>query len=205
MFEEADFLNENGLTEALRHLGMSAFRGRSVVKAFVEDGKLHFRKLNNWNVVARGQKLWWCPDGQVDVLDTSSMTEIPPGEVIYVKTDLPIDLPGMQIYLRQLVGEEQWARFVEKQGIPQVVITPPEGTPDDDLSKWTFKAMQLFEGGSGVLPAGSDLKILDGARGQDPFSKFCEHQMELVSILATGGTLATIGGSSGLGSNLADV
>lgn len=29
--------------------------------------------------------------------------------------------------------------------------------------------------------------------------------MELISILATGGTLATLGGSTGLGSNLADV
>lgn len=43
---------------------------------------------------------------------------------------MPIDVPGLMVYLRQLVGEEQWARFVEKQGIPQVVITAPEGTPD---------------------------------------------------------------------------
>lgn len=46
---------------------------------------------------------------------------------------MPIDIPGMMVYLRQLVGEEQWARFVEKQGIPQVVIEAPEGTPDQNL------------------------------------------------------------------------
>lgn len=31
---------------------------------------------------------------------------------------MPVDIPGLMVYLRQLVGEEQWARFVEKQGIP---------------------------------------------------------------------------------------
>lgn len=65
--------------------------------------------------------------------------------------------------------------------------------------------MQIFEGGSGCLPNGANIDVLDSARGQDPFSNYVQHQMEMVSILATGGTLMTIGGSTGLGSELARV
>lgn len=65
--------------------------------------------------------------------------------------------------------------------------------------------MQIYEGGSGVLPPGANVNEMTAARGQDPFSAFCQHQMEMISILATGGSLSTIGGSTGLGSNLADV
>ena len=85
------------------------------------------------------------------------------------------------------------------------MITAPEGTPDQNLEQWNYRAMQIFEGGSGCLPNGADVNVLDSARGQDPFSNYVQHQMEMVSILATGGTLMTIGGSTGLGSDLARV
>lgn len=38
MFEMCDTRNKDGLTEALRHLVMYTFRGRSAVKPFVVDG-----------------------------------------------------------------------------------------------------------------------------------------------------------------------
>lgn len=56
-----------------------------------------------------------------------------------------------------------------------------------------------------MLPNGATADVLDSARGQDPFSSYLQHQMEMISILATGGTLMTIGGSTGLGSDLARV
>ena len=62
-----------------------------------------------------------------------------------------------------------------------------------------------MNGGSGVLPSGAKVDELTDARRQDPFSTFCQHQMEMIAILATGGTLNTIGGATGLGSNLAEV
>ena len=86
-----------------------------------------------------------------------------------------------------------------------MVITAPDGTPDSALPTWTFRAQQIMNGGSGVLPSGAKVDELTAARGQDPFSAFCQHQMEVIAILATGGTLNTIGGATGLGSNLADV
>ncbi|WP_407450935.1 DUF935 family protein [Fibrobacter sp.] len=109
------------------------------------------------------------------------------------------------IYLRQLIGEEQWSRFVEKQGIPQVVIEAPEGTPDQNLEQWNYRALQIFEGGSGTLPYGSKIDVLDGARGQDPFTSYIDHQMEMICILSLGGTLLAMPGSTGLGSDLARV
>ena len=126
-------------------------------------------------------------------------------EVCWVKNTNPVDIPGIQIYLRQLVGEEQWARFVEKSGIAQVILTAPDGTSDSQLGPWTERAMKIFEGGSGVLPPGSSVSELTAARGQDPFSNYVRHQMEMVCLIALGGSLNTIGGSTGLGSNLADV
>ena len=209
VFDAADSLNEDGLTDALKHLCMSAFRGRSVVKPFFIDNKMLLKKLQNWNVLEYNNKLYWNPTSEsVGWFDTGSpinVTEISKSEVCWLKNEMPIDIPGLMIYLRQLVGEEQWARFVEKQGIPQVIITAPEGMPDQNLSQWNFRAQQIFEGGSGTLPNGANVNVLDSARGQDPFTSYVQHQMEMVSILATGGTLMTIGGSTGLGSDLARV
>lgn len=201
MFERCERRNVDGLTEALRHLGLAAFRGRSCVKPFfAEDGSLILKKLDNWNVLEMDGRLKWCPDDNFgaplpDVTD----------EVCWVRCGNPVDVPGIQIYLRQLVGEEQWARFVEKSGIAQVLLTAPEGTPDSQLGPWTERAMRIFEGGSGVLPPGAQVNELTAARGQDPFSEYVRHQMEMVCLIALGGSLNTIGGSTGLGSNLAEI
>ena len=35
--------------------------------------------------------------------------------------------------------------------------------------------MQIFEGGSGTLPNGAKVNVLDSARGQDPFSEYVKH------------------------------
>lgn len=63
----------------------------------------------------------------------------------------------------------------------------------------------IFEGASGCMPNGTNTHLLTEGRGQDMFTNFVQHQMEMISILATGGTLMTIGGSTGLGSDLARV
>lgn len=85
------------------------------------------------------------------------------------------------------------------------MLNTPDGTPDSALNMWNMRAQQIFEGGSGTLPYDAKVNVLDSARGQDPFTSYIEHQMEMISILATGGTLMTIGGSTGLGSDLARV
>ena len=215
MFEKADTRNDDGLTEALRHLDMATFRGRAVVKPFFdENGDLYFKKLDNWNVLESKGKLWWNPTSEQvffnglekkEDIEQLGLKLIPKSEVIYLLDDKCLDWCGINIYLRQLIGEESWARAVEKFGIPQVLLTVPEGTPDTALDTWNWRAQGIYEGGSGALPWGSKCDVLTEARSQDPFTEFIKHQMEQFSILATGGTLATLGGSTGLGSNLAEV
>lgn len=205
MFDQCDMLNIDGLTNALRHLGLAAFRGRSCVKPFFHDGKLILKCLDNWNVLEKNNRLYWNPEGicNLGVDIDKNITEIPKNEICWVKNDIAIDIPGIQIYLRQLVGEEQWARAVEKYGVAQILITAPDGTTDSDLQLWTNRALNIFEGGSGVLPSGAKVDSLTDARGQDPFTSYIQHQMEMISILAIGGALNTIGGATGLGSDLA--
>ena len=108
-------------------------------------------------------------------LQQAGLEVIPDGEVAYVEDDKPLDWAGISIYLRLLVGEEQWARAVEKFGIPQVLLKAPEGTPDTDLQKWDWRAQALFEGASGVLPNGTEAEVLTAARGQDPFTEYIAH------------------------------
>lgn len=218
ILRKSDMLNEDGLTEAIKHLCMASFRGRSAIKPFFDDdGNLFFKKLYNWNVVSYNGKNYWNPTADMTMYNDksnslvsvdkyqSNLKDIPKDEICIIHNERPIDLPGLMIYLRQLVGEEQWARFVEKSGIPQIILTAPQGTPESELNKWNLRAQTIFEGASGCMPNGTGTHLLTEGRGQDMFTSFVEHQMEMISILATGGTLMTIGGSTGLGSDLARV
>ena len=208
MFDKSDTLNIDGLTECLRHLGMAAFRGRSVVKPFINDNnELYFKAIENWNALEWNNKLYWNPDADqsVDLRDNNTLQELTEDEVIWINDERPIDLPGLMIYLRQLIGEDRWSMAVEKFGIPPIVITAPEGTPDQALDVWYNRAIQIWNGGSGVLPPGARVDALTEARGQDPFSEYVNHQMDMIVLLACGEKMTTLGGPTGLGSNLADV
>lgn len=210
MLLKSDTRNEDGLTEAMKWLVMSSFRGRSAVKPFFDgNNNLFFKKLNNWNVLQYQGNFYWNPSseqvGWFDAQVPPNVTYLPKDEICYLTSDIPVDVPGLMVYLRQLVGEEQWARFVEKQGIPQVIIEAPEGTPDQNLPQWNYRAMQIFEGGSGTLPYGAKVNVLDSARDQDPFSEYVKHQMEMVCIMSLGGVLLAMPGPTGLGSDLARV
>lgn len=99
-------LNEDGLTEAIKHLCLSTFRGRSCVKPFIEDGKLIFKPIQNWNILDHNGVMYWNPNISFESYPLESNLEvIPNSEVICIRENFPIDIPGMQIYLRQLVGE----------------------------------------------------------------------------------------------------
>lgn len=210
MFLKSDTRNTDGLTDCIRHLGLASFRGRSGVKPFIDkDGNLYFKKIQNWNMLEYGGNVYFNEDPTVfkclNTVNNSPLPLIPKDEICCVFDERPIDIPGILIYLRQLVGEENWARSVEKYGIAQVVITAPDGTPESNYNKWLNRALGIFEGGSGVLPPGAKVDMLTEPRNQDPFSEYCKHQTEIICLLALGGTLSTVGGPTGLGSNLADV
>lgn len=112
MLLRADARNQDGLTDALKHLVMAAFRGRSAVKPFFTDsGDILFKKLNNWNVLEFNGKLYWNPSSEpVGWLDQGTLPPnvipLPEDEVCWLQNDMPVDVPGLMLYLRQLVGED---------------------------------------------------------------------------------------------------
>lgn len=212
MFLKSDALNQNGLTEAISQLCLAAFRGRACVKPFInEKNELYFKKIQNWNTLEWNGKLYWNPTATYEWLVdergnvNTNLPELTEDEICYVVEERPVDIPGIQIYLRQLVGEDGWAKATERYGVAQIVLTAPDGTPDDTLDVWNQRAIALFEGGSGVLPAGTNVSQMTDARGQDPFSSYVEHQMEMIVLLACGEKMTTLGGAAGLGSNLAEI
>ena len=203
LLKTSEYKTDGSLTNAIRHLALYAFRGRSCVKPFYTDNTLEFTCLNNVNVLKSiDNKYYWSNDNLLIGDDFTSLVEIPAEEIVAITTDKPIDYPGLLVYLRQTIGELQWARFVEKQGIPQVVITAPDGTTDGQYTQFTQRAQAIYEGGSGTLPYGTTLNVLDSARGQDPFSEFIAHQQDVIAILALGSTAAIFPQNSGLGSDL---
>lgn len=162
VFQKSDERSEDSLTDAFRTLQQGAFRGRAYVKPFFRDGELVWKKLENWNVLRAFNKNWWNPNSEypcISITDESSwrenLVEIPKSEVCYTLYSNPIDLPGVTVYLRQLVGETKWAQMVERRGNPQVVITAPDGTPDSNLNIWNQRAVQIQNGASGVIPSGA--------------------------------------------------
>lgn len=212
MFKECDARNQHGLTEAIAHLAMASFRGRSAVKPTIAGDDLLFYNLENWNFLEWNGSIYFVPDSEKMLFLpglTSEMpdgvSKIPPHEVAWVKEERPIDIPGIEIYLRQTIGEDAWSRATERYGLAQVIITAPDGTPDSALPMWAERALRVLEGGSGVLPPGANVNQLTDARGQDPFSKYIEHQTEMIVLLACGSTLGTLAGATGLGSGLAEL
>ena len=111
MLEESDMRNDDSLTDAIDHLILAAFRGRSAVKPFFDkDGKLLFKKLNNWNVLEYNNTFYWNPSSEeVEWFDAGKppmVKYLPKEEICYLNYSSPIDIPGLMIYLRQLVGED---------------------------------------------------------------------------------------------------
>ena len=82
---------------------MASFRGRSVVKPFInDDNELYFKNIENWNALTYNNRLYWNPDADqsVDLRDNNTLEEISEDEVIWITDERPIDLPGLMIYLR---------------------------------------------------------------------------------------------------------
>jgi len=90
------------------------------------------------------------------------------------------------------VGEQGWAKFVERFGIPPVILTMPQDIPSDQVEAWRASAEKVAEGGSGSVPAGTAVNFCDGARGINPFKDFIHNQRELVVLLSTGGLLTSL-------------
>ena len=194
------------LNETIEHLAKAFFRGFAhVVPIYSEDGVevSAFELLDNWNfcrdIVSGGW--YWNPRAYAYTdLGGTDLKPIPSEELCSLVRPRHIDYPAMTIYLRNAVGEKGWGQFVERYGVPPVIITMPENIPDDKLTEWSSAAEKVAEGASGALPGGSQVFYADGARGVDPFSAFIKHQQELVVLMATGGKLTSLSDATGIGS-----
>jgi hypothetical protein len=66
LLKKSDLKSGTGLTDAIRHLALYAFRGRSIVKPFIENGELEFTLLSNTNVVKDVyDKYYWIENGNL--------------------------------------------------------------------------------------------------------------------------------------------
>ena len=196
----------DNLPDALEHLALSAFRGYSMIAPIhdVNGDIKHFDLIDSWNLCfdKAGQSWYFNPSGSAFSLPANiglpnapipkQLQYIPPDQVCVVTRNRPIDWPALMIYLRSAVGERDWGRFLETYGLPPVIITMPEFTSKEDEDLYVAAAESVFEGRSGVVPFGSQVNYASESRGTNPFTEFIEHQMKLVVLMSTGGTLASL-------------
>ncbi len=213
--EQAAFLEqvygqaeERNLFPAIERLASAFFRGHAHVRPLWSDdglGLAGFELLNAWNLcrdLVTG--LWhWNPSAD-ETLDFGSLDPVPEGEIVTLLRTRHIDYPAMPIFLRNALGEKAWGRFLERYGIPPVIITMPPDMDPARVSDYCAAATQVADGGSGALPAGSLVSYAHEARGTDPFTAFLDHQQRLIVLMATGGMLTSLTGATGIGQGATD-
>lgn len=213
--EQAAFLEqaygqaeEENLFPAIERLASAFFRGHAHVRPLWSDGGLGlagFELLNAWNLcrdLVTG--LWHWNPSAAETLDFGSLDPVPEGEIVTLVRTRHIDYPAMPIFLRNALGEKAWGRFLERYGIPPVIITMPPDMDPARVSDYCAAATQVADGGSGALPAGSLVSYAHEARGTDPFTAFLDHQQRLIVLMATGGMLTSLTGATGIGQGATD-
>lgn len=208
IIKRTDSHNIDGFSTLVKTLAGYAFYGRGVVKPYFDkQDNLCFKPVDNLYTAYIDGQLYFKQD--FDILDNitlnqipDSWTKIPESEVLYCVSDCPVGYAALMTYLRDSIGITTWARFIEKKGVPQIVLNAPANTPDSMLDEYTRRAMAIFEGGSGVLPGDTSMQELNGSRGQDPFDNFMQWNLEQLCILMVGGTSLVLPTAAGLGSDL---
>lgn len=199
--EQQSFLEEaygacNNFENACEHLMDGFFRGFAHARPIYSSDSLallDFELLDGWNFVRnRATGAWhWNPNAtssiQADALD-----EIPATELVSVVRSRHIDYPAFSLYLRAALGETLWGEFIERYGIPPVMVVMPEFADKKEELRYLEASEKLCEGASGALPYGSQVHYAGESRGTDPFSAFLKHQQELIVLLSTGGLLTTL-------------
>lgn len=199
---------EVNLFPALEHLSKAFFRGHAHIRPLWSADGLTLRGfdlLNGWNLCRDTvtDRWHWNPSAS-ETLDFASLSPVPPGELVTLVRPRHIDYPAMAIYLRSGLGEREWGRFLERYGIPPVIITMPDTIDPSQVDAFCARAVDLNNGASGALPAGSTVTYAQEARGVNPFKEFLEHQQQLVVLMATGGMLTSLTGATGIGQGASD-
>lgn len=181
------------LTDAIEHLGLAFFRGFSFAAPYMHDGRLAFALPPTWEFNRSPDGTWYhnpfvlegAPGGD-------GQRQFDPREVLHIERSRPVDYPALALFLRHDVAEDQWGRFLERYGIPPVILEMPPVTSQQDADKFAEAARSVYEALCGAVPNGTKVNTLAEARGTDPFSAFVEHQEKTIVRLCTGGTLGSI-------------
>ncbi|MCL2103460.1 MAG: DUF935 family protein [Kiritimatiellaeota bacterium] len=217
--EQEDFLlgvfgdlEDANLWEAVERLATAFFRGFAHTAPVWADGGRgvdRFELFDSWNFVRdpRTGQWYWNPeaDGVLTQFATGRVVPVGPGELCSLVRARHVNYPALGIYVRAALGEKKWGMFVERYGIPPVIIIMPPETDPSRQREWMAAAEKVADGGSGALPAGSDVKYADAARAQSPFAQFIQHQQELVVLMATGGVFTSLSGPTGIGQGASGV
>ena len=159
-----------------------------------------FELFDNWNFcrdILTG-KWWWNPDATT-AANVNNCHEIPRGELVSVVRTRHVDYPATEIYIRRALGDKRYGIFMEKYGIPPVVVIMPPEVDKARESEYFEAARDLALAGSGAVPYGTDVKYATEARGTDPFTAFLNRQQELMVLMSTGGLFTTLTGATGIG------
>ena len=181
------------LSDAIEHLGLAFFRGFSFAAPFMKDGRLSFALPPTWEFNRSLDGTWWHnplaieggPGGE-------GQNPFDPCNVLFIERKRPVDYPALALFIRRDVAEDQWGRFIDRYGIPPVILEMPPVTNELDADKFAEAARNIYEALCGSVPNGTKVNTLAEARGTDPFSAFVEHQEKTIVRLCTGGTLGSI-------------
>lgn len=197
------------LTDTLEHLSTAFFRGFAHARPLYSEnmqGLDGFDVLDNWNFCRDHQTgtWYWNPSAQ-STPDMKDVTEIPAGELASVIRTKHVDYPAMEIYIRRALGDRKYGIFLERYGIPPVIIIMPQDGDKTRETEYRAAAELVAKGGSGALPFGSQVNYATEARGADPFNAFLARQEKLIVLMATGGTLGSLASPTGIGGGASDV
>jgi len=193
-----DFLDRavrsiDNLDSAIEHLDLAFFRGFSFVQPIwnANGTVCHISLLNSWNFLRDDDGHYmWNPDASTD--PTKCVPISPAMRVVSVVRHRAIDWPALSIHIRKYLGERDWGRFIERYGIPPVDVVMAPNATETQRDDYVKAADDARDGVSTVWPSGSITSRAEGARGQDPFTAFIEHQEKLIVLAATGGTLTSL-------------
>ena len=151
--------DDNGLLEAISRLQTAVFRGLAVVSpVYDSEGLVTFELFDAWNfAIDNHDSLYWNPSGQ-DTFDyRRTLRQVPEDSIIKNIEDRPVDGYALPIYVRQVMGEENWSRFMARRGLPSCYIIAPNNLGNTKMEDFAAAARKCADGGSGALPNGSSV------------------------------------------------
>ena len=194
-----------GLSACIEHLGLAFFRGYSFAAPYLKEGRLCFQLSPSWEFNRSPDGTWW---HNPLVIETGpggeGQVSFDPEDVLHLERVRAVDYTALALFLRHEVAEDQWGRFLERYGIPPVILEMPPLTQPGDADRFAEAAQRVYEALCGAVPNGTKVNTLAEARGADPFSAFIEHQEKTMVRLCTGGTLGSIAEATGIGSGASD-